>query len=457
VLLTIGAAIVVLGVLIFVHELGHFMAAKSVGIAVQRFSFGLGPRTPLAVRIGETEYCLSWVPFGGYVKMAGLEDEGAAGSMEGPRELAAVPPERTFDAKPLWARVFVISAGVMMNALFAVVVYSVLAGIYGVRSDPTTTVGEVRTDSLPMGAAPLGSIRPGERIVRINGDTIRDWDDVQKALLTSQPTPMRIELAGRAEAVLVDVPLREQEARAAVLRALVPWHEPVIGDVVPGYPASGAGVQRGDRVLRVGADTIRSWETFVQAIEAGAARPLDGVLLRDGREVAFTMTPRATRVVAGNGRPARTVGRVGLAPYFPVTRYGPVGAIWQGTRQAAQNAGLVLFTLKGLVTGALSPRDLGGPIMVGQLSGEYARLGIDAFLGFMALFSINLAVLNLLPIPVLDGGHLVFLLVEGVRRRPLSVVQRQRFTQIGFFVLVAIMLLAIANDVTRVFGHLLGR
>jgi regulator of sigma E protease len=116
----------------------------------------------------------------------------------------------------------------------------------------------------------------------------------------------------------------------------------------------------------------------------------------------------------------------------------------------------VLFTLKGLVTGALSPRDLGGPIMVGQLSGEYARLGIDAFLGFMALFSINLAVLNLLPIPVLDGGHLVFLLVEGVRRRPLSVVQRQRFTQIGFFVLVAIMALAIANDVSRVVGRWLG-
>jgi len=453
VLLTIGSAIVVLGVLIFVHELGHFLAAKSVGIAVQRFSFGLGPRTPLALTVGETEYCVSWVPFGGYVKMAGLEDEAG---LEGPSAPATVSPERTFDAKPLWARVFVISAGVLMNAVFAVVVYAVLAGVYGVASDPTTTIGQVRTDSLPVGAAPLAGIRPGDRIVRINGDTVRGWADVQEKLLTTERTPVRIELAGRSEPVLFDVPLREQEARAAVARALIPRHDPVIGEVVPGFPAAQAGVQSGDRVLRVGADTVESWESFVRMVEGAQGRQLGVVLRRGAGEITVTMTPRATRVSGRDGE-VRTVGRVGLAPFFPVEHFGPVGSLWQGAKQAASSAGLILFTLKGLVTGALSPRDLGGPILVGQLSGEAARLGLDAFLGFMALFSINLAVINLLPIPVLDGGHLVFLAIEGVRRRPLSIHQRQRLTQIGFFVLVAIMLLAIANDVTRVIGGLFGR
>jgi regulator of sigma E protease len=306
-----------------------------------------------------------------------------------------------------------------------------------------------------MGAAPLTAIRPGDRIVRINGDTVRGWADVEEALLTTQPTPIRIELSGREQPVLVDVPLREQEARAAVAGALVPWHEPVIGDVVPGYPAAEAGVRRGDRLVRVNGDTVAAWESFVRAVEAAGERPLHVVLRRDTGEVALAMTPRLTRVSDRRGH-VRTVGRVGLAPFFPVRHFGPLGSLWQGTRQAAANAGMVLFTLKGLLTGALSPRDLGGPILVGQLSGEYARLGLDAFLGFMALFSVNLAVLNLLPIPVLDGGHLVFLAIEGIRRRPLSIEQRHRLTQIGFVVLVAIMLLAIANDVSRVLGRLLG-
>jgi regulator of sigma E protease len=454
VLLTIGAAIIVLGVLIFVHELGHFLAAKSVGIAVLRFSFGLGPRTPLAITRGETEYCISWVPFGGYVKMAGLEEEGTAGTIEGPREDAHIPPERTFDAKPLWARIWVISAGVVMNALFAAVVYAVLAGVYGVATDPTTTIGEVRADALPMGAAPVATIQPGDRLIRINGDTVTGWDDVQSAFLTSEPTPLRLEFAGR-EPVLVDVPLREQENRLAVLNALVPWHEPVIGDVVPGFPAASAGVQRGDRVLRVDGDSIPAWERFVRAVEGSPGRPLAVILLRDGAEVALTLTPRATSVRGPDGG-TRSVGKVGLSPYFPVERFGALGAVRQGAVQAAAAGGLVLFTLKGLVTGALSPKDLGGPILIGQLSGEAARLGLDAFFGFMALFSMNLAVLNLLPIPVLDGGHLVFLAIEGIRRRPLSPAQRQRLTQLGFVVLLAIMALAVANDITRLVERFFG-
>jgi regulator of sigma E protease len=446
---TIGAAVVVLGVLIFVHELGHFLAAKSVGIAVLRFSFGFGPVTPLSITVGETEYCVSWVPLGGYVKMAGLEDEGSAGGIEGPKAVADIAPERTFDAKPLWARIFVISAGVMMNALFAVIVYAGLTAVYGVQEDPTVTVGGVLADSLPVGAGPLAEIKPGDRILRINGDTMRGWRDIQGAFLTSNETPLRIDIAGRVEPVLVDVPMSEQQQRLTALQTLIPWHEPVIGEVLPGSPASAAGLAKGDRLLRVDGDTIPAWERFVRTVEQSAGETLSVTVLRAGQEVTMPLAPRATTVPVADGG-SKTVGRVGVGPDLPLKRYGVVGSIGQGFRRAGAAGGLVLFTLKGLLMGQLSPRDLGGPILVAQLSGEAARLGADVLFGFMALFSMNLAVLNMLPIPVLDGGHLMFLIIEGVRRRPLSVVQRQRFTQVGFFLLIALMVLALANDVSRV-------
>ena len=451
-LIAIVAGVIVIGILIFVHELGHFLAAKAVGIAVLRFSFGLGPRTPLGVRIGETDYCLSWVPFGGYVKMAGLEEEGAPGAVEGgpSPEAAQVPRERTFDAKPLWARVFVILAGVTMNAVFAVAVYGALAGAYGVAEDNSVTVGRVDSTLIPMGAAQLATLRTGDRITRINGEPMSGWRAIERALLLTPDSRITMNVAGRTAPILLDVARSDEKARAALVNALEPWHEPVIGEVAPGQPAAAAGVLAGDRIDSAGGEATPSWERLVRVIERSPGRPLRLVVRRAGRDTALMVTPRATDVAEPAGG-KRTVGRVGFWLHVPVRRFDLLGAVGQGFQRAADAGGLVLFTLKGLVTGQVSAREIGGPILVGQLSGEVARLGLEPFLSFLALFSINLAILNLLPIPVLDGGHLVFLLVEGLRGRPLSLEQRQRLTQIGFFVLVGIMVLALANDFLRLF------
>jgi regulator of sigma E protease len=449
--LGILAAVVVLGVLIFVHELGHFLAAKSVGIAVIRFSFGLGPRTPLRRTIGETEYCLSWLPLGGYVKMAGLEEEGAAGQLEGPPGGGSWPRERTFDGKPLWARVYVIAAGVVMNALFAVFVYALLAGVYGVREDHTVTVAAVDTTSLPLGASALARLRPGDRIARINGDTMEGWSDIQTALLTVQDPMIRIEIAGRADPVVLEVPASEQEARTRVARALPPWDDAVIGSVTPGRPAARAGIEPGDRILRADTVTVRQWTDFTRVIEANPGRPVALLVRRDSGEVALTVTPRGVPVADSAAGGTRQVGRVDVGLQLPpLHRYGLLASVGQGFAETGRAGGLILYTLKGLVLGRVSPRDIGGPILVGQISGEMAALGLGPFLSFLALFSVNLAILNLLPIPVLDGGHLLFLAIEAVRRKPLSEQVRQRWTQLGFAVLVAIMLLALANDVLRV-------
>jgi regulator of sigma E protease len=454
-LVAIVAGIVVIGVLIFVHELGHFLAAKSVGIAVLRFSFGLGPRTPLGIRIGETDYCLSWIPFGGFVKMAGIEEfeEGAAGALEGglAAEGRAIPPERTFDAKPLWARIVVIVAGVTMNALFAVLVYAVLAGTYGTPVDTVTTVGAVDTTALPAGAAALKTLRPGDRIVRVNGDTVTSWHDVQRAVLLAPGARIRIEVAGRAEPVVIDVPHEESPARAKVADALTPLQPAVIGEILPGKPAEAGGLRSRDSVVAAGGEPILSWDSLVHVIQSSPGRVLTLVVDRGGRRVTLTVVPSPTPVRDPATGAERTVGKIGAGPFVPVRRFGVVGAVGQGVRQTVQTAGLILYTLKGLVTGQISARDVGGPILVGQMAGEMARLGLANFLAFIALFSVDLAILNLLPIPVLDGGHLVFLLIEGVRGRPLSLEQRQRWTQIGFFVLVGIMALALANDVLRLF------
>ena len=451
-LVAIVAGVVVIGVLIFVHELGHFLAAKSVGIAVLRFSFGLGPRTPIGIKIGETDYCLSWIPFGGFVKMAGLEEEGAPAAVEGGPVEAEVPRERTFDAKPLWARVVVILAGVAMNAAFAVAVYVGIAGVYGTQVDSTVTVGAVDTTALPLGAQGLATLRAGDRIVRINGDSMTDWRAIQQQLLTAGGTRLTITVAGRPEPILLDVPRSESVSRAALVNALDPQHEPVIGEVIAGRPAAAAGLRSGDRIVAANGDPIGSWEQLVRAIESSPGRAIRLDVRRQGSPLALSVTPQATRVPDPSGGKTRTVGRIGIGPSeIRLRHYGVVGSVSEGFHQAGRAAGLILFTLKGLVTGQVSARDIGGPILVGQLAGEVARLGLQDFLAFMALFSINLAILNLLPIPVLDGGHLLFLVIEGVRGRPLSVEQRQRLTQIGFFVLVGIMALALGNDVLRLF------
>jgi len=450
-LVSIVAGIVVLGVLIFVHEAGHFLAAKAVGIAVLRFSFGLGPRTPLGVKIGETDYCLSWIPFGGFVKMAGVEEEGAPAAVEGGTIEADVPVERTFDAKPLWARIFVILAGVLMNAVFAIAIYVGVAGAYGASVDPTVTVGGVDTTALPLGAHPLTALKAGDRIVRIDGDSVTGWQDIQERLYTAPGTRITIQVAGRATPILLDVPSSESDSRAALVNALEPMHRPVVGELEPGSPAASAGLRTGDSIVAVGGAAIASWEQLVRAIQPSWGKPVRIDVARAGRPVELTVTPRPTVVHDQPGGKARTVGRIGIGLVLEVRHFGAVGSAREGLREAGRGAGLILFTLKGLVTGQVSAREIGGPILIGQLAGEVVRAGFREFLAFVALLSINLAILNLLPIPVLDGGHLLFLAVEGVRGRPLSVEQRQRLTQVGFFVLVAIMLLAVGNDVLRLF------
>jgi regulator of sigma E protease len=453
VLLTVASLIVVLGVLIFVHEAGHFVAAKAMGIQVLRFSLGFG-RPIVRVRRGETEYRVSWLPIGGYVKMAGLEEEGIAGELEGGKPTEPIDPARAFDKKPVWRRLVVILAGVTMNMVFAYFAYVAL-GYAGVLSNQlaTTQVDSVRVADLPGEVAGLAGLRRGDRVVTVNGDSVETFDDMIGRIVATSGR-VRLGVAGRAAPIeIVLPPLPDTAVRASVSRALVPYIPPVVADVQPGGPGARAGLAPGDRVLRVDRDTVASWADFSRMIRARPGQQVTVTLARGDSVLHLDMVPERKVDTDPDTKQERVYGMVGVMVRLPsLPKPGFVGALRLGWRETAFRTGLVLQIVR-------RPRvqELGGILTIGQLSGQQARSGFGPFLAFMAFLSINLAVLNLLPIPILDGGQVVFLLAEAIRRRPLSLELRARLTQIGFVVLVAIMLIALRNDVLRVFPSVFSR
>jgi len=455
---TLVAFIIVIGVLIFVHEAGHFAAAKAVGIQVLRFSLGFG-KPIVRWRRGETEYMVCWIPFGGYVKMAGLEDEGVAGELEGGKGAVPVDPARAFDRKPVWARLIVICAGVTMNAILAFVIFAGLAATVGSPELNTTQVDSVATDGLPDGARALASLAPGDRIVRINDDTVRTWNDVFRAIV-SGPDELRFHIAGRVEPIVVRFDRGGLTARQAVAEALIPRTPVMIRRLAAGRPAERAGIQPGDVIVGVDGEPVRSVTQFLGHIWQSPERPLQLDVLRRSDTLSVTVVPdRATGADARIPQRPAEYGFIGadVAPWEVRTQLPPAQAVVAGWEETWRTGALVLGFVKGLVLREVSMKDVGGPIFVAQASGQAARMGFDWLLRFMAFFSVNLAILNLLPIPILDGGQVVFLLAEAVRRKPLPLELRLRLTQIGFVLLVALMVLATSNDILRVIGNAFSR
>ena len=449
-LLTILALLVVLGVLIFVHEAGHFLAAKAVGVQVLRFSLGFGPPV-VSFKRGETEYWISWIPLGGYVKMAGLEDEGIAGELEGGKSDVPADPARAFDKKPVWARVVVLIAGVTMNVILAFVLYTGIGAVLGTPQIASTQIDSVDTRALPAGAAALAALRFGDRILRLNGDTIRSWNDLVEGILTG-PGALRFEVQGRSEPLVVTAGDSGQRVRATLVRALARLDPPRLGVIEPGRPANRAGLKTGDLVVRANSDTIRSWNEMLRTIWGSPGKPLQLEVFRDGSVVPIDLVPD-TRIETDTASPRPHVyGAIGAAqdpPTLYVTE--SVGrAVVLGAQQTI-GAGLVIVEfLRQVFAGEQSAREVGGPILIGQIAGQVARLGLPTFLTFMAFFSVQLAVLNLLPIPVLDGGNLLFLIAEAVRGKPIDLKIRIRLLNIGFWTLILIMLFAVGNDVLRI-------
>jgi len=452
---TVIVAIFVLGLLIFVHELGHFLAAKLVDIQVLRFSIGFGK--PIISRYwGETQYSLSWVPFGGYVKMAGDDPgEGIEGTVDQGRVTA--DPARHFENKSVLQRFLVISAGPLANFLLAMFLYQGIIFFKGADTYSTTTVETLRQEMLFPG---MEKIRNWSKILKVNNIEVSNWDEIVDEVLggSGDATSFILLDQERNQRYSVSIPTPSNPLRQQLAAALIPFSLPRVGSLVPGKPAQKAGLERGDLIVEINGEPVRSWHEMTEKIHASAEIPLTLLVERDSERIQFEITPEKRSVPQSDGS-FKELGLIGITQYFDRIPQ-PLGeSIKAGAKNTVYMTVYITKSLANLFMGLIT-RDIslgeakdvfGGPVLIGQLAGESARSGY--LWSFMAILSINLAILNLLPIPVLDGGHLLFLLIEVVRfGRPLSPAQRMRLIQVGLLIVFALMLLATANDLRKVFG-----
>lgn len=447
-LYTIAVLLVVLGILIFIHEAGHFLAAKWAGIWVHRFALGLGTPIPgLAFTRGGTEYAICWVPLGGYVKMASREEEATTSALEGGASATVVPPGMFYEDKPVWKRMGVTLAGVTMNTIFAILVFFGLALKNGRSIDPETRVGRVVIAAIPRGAEALRQLKPGDHVTAVSGVRVKSWDDVINGIATTAGNDVAVTV-NDSLTVLLRLHSDQLRERSEAALAVQPYRVAVVGGVVAGRAADHAGLAVGDTVLSVDGKAIGQWYDMTDIVTAAAGRPLAFEVTGPKGHRTLTVTPEAQKDSAG-----KDVGKIGieLIPPFVTEPYTVAGAFMAGLG-ATEAASLQIYrTIRGMATRRVSTRDLGGPILIGQMAAQSARLGLGVFLGFLGLISINLAVLNLLPIPILDGGQAVFLLYEGIFRRPMPLKAREALMTIGLVLIGLLMIVANWNDIRRTF------
>jgi regulator of sigma E protease len=429
-LTTLLAFLFVLGVLIFVHELGHFLAARRLGVRVLTFSLGFGPKL-VSVKRGDTEYCVSAVPLGGYVKMAG----------ENPDDPRSGQPDE-FLSKSKWERFQILIMGPVMNIVLAVVVTAIVMTQRSetpVFLDQAPVVGAV----LPASPAEKAGIQRGDLIVSVGGRAVPHWEDVYTAVgIRRSDRDVQIGLrrdeTDRTVTVRPTAGERFEEGNIGVL----PDVNPSVSAIVPGDPADKAGVKPGDVVIAVNDDRVVFGSQLADAISASAGKPVDLLVRRNGQERHINVTPelRGKRGMIGI-----SIGEA-MKPFKP----GPVEAVRLSVVQNVKASGLIFRTLAGLFTGETSVRQLQGPVGIAQLSGESAQAGLLSLLSLMAIISLNLGILNLMPVPVLDGGHILIMALEGIARRDFSVQVKEKMLLAGFLVLMMLMVTVIYNDLTRI-------
>jgi regulator of sigma E protease len=440
--------VVVLGVLIFVHELGHFLVAKRSGVGVLKFSLGFGPKL-VGVKRGETEYLISALPLGGYVKMIG-EDPGD----ESPE---AADPERSFSRKSVGTRSRIILAGPLANFLLPVLLFS---GIY-------MTVGQdyiVPVVGRPDANSPAAEagLMPRDRIQAVNGRAVARWSEVELPIRQSAGNPvlLTVQRDGKASDVrlvprrtkLFDMLGQEHEVWDLGLRPFIPAR---VNRVQAGTPAKAAGLRAGDLIVALEGTPVVEWDELSRLIRARPGRPTLLTADRHGQRLDIRVTPERKTEPDATGE-SREVGIIGILrgePQVQHERLNPFQAVVAGVWETGETSVNMVQGLWKVIQGRISPKTIGGPVMIAQVTGEVAQRGLKDLIKLTALLSINLAILNLLPIPVLDGGHLLFSLIEWLRGKPVSLRKREIAQQVGLVLLVGLMVFAFYNDIFRLLGR----
>jgi regulator of sigma E protease len=428
-LTTLLSFLFVLGVLIFVHELGHFLVARRHGVRVLTFSLGFGPKI-LKVTRGQTEYCVSVIPLGGYVKMAG----------ESPEDQRSGQPDE-FLSKTKWQRFQILFAGPAMNILLAIVVLAfVLAQGAQVKAylDEPPVIAAV----LPGSPAERAGLLPGDRVLTVAGRDITTWEQLDIAIGTKPDRDVSLTLVRNGRTITTTVrPVAQGRFEIGNIGALPKVH-PVVSSTIAGDRAEQAGLKAGDIVLSVNGEPMATRQQLIDSISKNGGKPVKITVRRGEQELTLTGTPeqRGSRGMMGFYIGEQT-------KYF---KPGPLEAIKLSVERNIENSGLIFRTLGGLFTGETSVRALQGPVGIAQLSGESAEEGFLSLLGLMAMLSINLGIINLMPVPVLDGGHILIMALEGIARRDFSMQVKEKMLLAGFVVLMMLMVTVIYNDLTRI-------
>jgi len=437
---TIVSGILMLGVLVFVHELGHFVVAKLCGVKVLKFSLGFGPRL-VSRRRGETEYQVCIIPLGGYVQMLG-EGGGDQG------EEAELTPEeklRSFAHKPVSRRLAIVLAGPLMNLVLPLLILPV-SYMVGVQMpayfEEAACVGYV----IPGSAADSAGFKAGDCVIGVNEAKVTSWNDTNKVFLAQAGDSLVFHIERNGTPADLHIAADNDSLEGMQALGLLPRQEARIGGLAPDMPAARAGLEINDLILAIGDRAVASWYDLKGMIQKTGGQPVSVLVDRGGKQVVVELVPEQ--------RDAGGDYLLGIAPQqrTELKRFGFSSALREGAHRTWELIDLTVVFVQKLFTGSVSTKNIGGPITVVQIAGQAAQTDLAAIISVLAFISIQLGILNLLPIPILDGGHILFYTIELILRRPLSVRAREMAQQIGMAMLLMLMVLAFYNDIVRLWG-----
>ena len=455
--ISIIALIVTLGILVTIHEFGHFWVARRCGVKVLRFSIGFGKAVKTWIGKDGVEYVIAPIPLGGYVKMLGQED----GTITDPNQVPEHERQQSFALKPVWQRMAIVAAGPIANFILAFFVFWIINLTYGING-----LAPVVHDVIEGSPAEVAGFQAGDEILSVDGNDTLLWQQVTMELLSRLGETGNIDLVIQREGSNVPesrvIPIQNwlaQEAAPNPLDALgivqfdIP---PVINQVLDGGRAQAAGLLSGDEILSADGIEISGWTHWVRIVRENPELDLDVVVQRQGLPVELVITPESTPTDNGDviGTIGASVREAAVAEFLPPERrrtleFSALSAVAPAIYETWDKSLFVLDSIKKMVVGLISVKNINGPITIAQVAGETASYGLEVYLGFLAILSISLGVLNLLPIPVLDGGHLLFYIIEAVIRRPVPPRLQELGLQLGILIISGIMILAIYNDVSR--------